>query len=125
MSNIYNFEYGIASQMEANQLLTNQDEACFEEIRKILQNHNSLDRFGLTLLDKEELPEDQIRLETNSVADRTLIMQTIPKKTFEGNTVQTSWTLDTQKAVATCQTQCAGRKGKRHNPQHAGGGSGQ
>ena len=117
MKNIYHFEYGIASQMEADQLLTEQDQACFEEIRQVLQKHNSLDRFGLALLDKEELSENQTRLETNSVVDRTLIMQVLPKSAITGNTVQTSWTLDTLKAVSACSTECR-TNNYRHNTGH-------
>lgn len=118
MKNIYNFEYGIASQMEEDQLLTNQDETCFEEIRQILQKHKSLDRFGLTLLDKEELPEDQIRLETNSIAERTLLTQTMSQKASTEKVVQTNWALNTLKTVSVCQGGCVQNNKNRHSKQH-------
>ena len=53
-STTLNFEYGIASEMESNQMLTEHDRKCFAEISKVLKKYQAQNRFGITLMDVEE-----------------------------------------------------------------------
>ena len=117
-SNILNFEYGIASEMELNQMLTEQDQRCFDEIGEILKKYQAKNRFGLTLLDTN-LP-NTIRLETNSVENRTLISEVIEKNQMTSEYVETNWNLKTETVVAGCSAYC--QKGSGHNRQHQQGG---
>ncbi|EAY27688.1 hypothetical protein [Microscilla marina] len=119
-----NFEYGIASELDTNQLLTEQDQACFDEIQQVLKKHQALDRFGVTLLDNDALPDNTIRLETNSMAERTLISRIVNKNHSKNKSVETNWTLNNSKVLAACDKSCEAPKGK-HGPHHAGGGQAQ
>ncbi|HAS43958.1 MAG TPA: hypothetical protein DCS93_26005 [Microscillaceae bacterium] len=113
------FEYGIASELNPSQILTEQDTKCFEEIRHILQKHKAQNRFGVTLLDNEELKDNQIRLETNSIEQRHLLTNIVMRESVVSNSIQTNWTLDV-KAVAACTVQCADGHDSKH--QSTGGG---
>ncbi|WP_299454791.1 hypothetical protein [uncultured Microscilla sp.] len=123
-----NFEYGIASELAPNQLLTTEDEACFVEIKQILEKHRALNRFGVTLLDNEKLPEGTTRLETNSITERTLITQIVDQATVGNDKIQTNWTLNTTKAIASCATACSPAQGSRKHggtSEHQSGGQAQ
>mgnify|MGYP001793764896 CR=1 FL=1 len=114
---LLNFEYGISSQMSTSQFITAQDQACFEEIHKVLKKHEALDRFGLTLLD-QQLDKNQIRLETNSRLDRTLLTKVTTEDQGGNYTIQTNWRLNTMKAVAECQTKCEAQTIGKHTDMH-------
>lgn len=114
-----NFEYGLTSEIEEDQLLTLQDQVCFAEIREILKKHQALNRFGIALLIDKDLPNHLIRLETNSSKERTLITHIVNNDFPRGNLVQTNWRLNTIKAVAVCSTTCM-NSNSRHSSSHTG-----
>jgi len=119
------FEYGISEEMPPEQMLTTQDQQCFEEINQILEKYKAKRRFGLTLLDPEKLTENKIRLETNSYSERTLLTRIFEKDTLTGKNVQTNWRLNTMKAVAACENACrTNYKGGKHSRNHEGGNQG-
>lgn len=101
------FEYGITSEMNTGELINNQDLACFDEIHQILKKHQALNRFGVTLLNNEKLPENLITVETNSIKDRILLTQTINKNNLSSQkSIETNWRLNTFSAVAACVSTC-------------------
>ncbi|MCW3108645.1 MAG: hypothetical protein JWQ09_3151 [Segetibacter sp.] len=82
-----------------------QDNALMADIHKVLDKHNALKRFGVTLLQEDfQISEDEILIESTDMAART---QTIkPYKLAEVQNVdaiETSWRLDTGHAVMNCK----------------------
>ncbi|OJJ15763.1 hypothetical protein BKI52_36180 [marine bacterium AO1-C] len=119
-STTLNFEYGIASEMEPNQMLTKNDYNCFEEISKILKKYQAQNRFGITLLDTEESNENAMRLETNSIEERTLFSQLVEKGTVASRYIETNWNLNIKEAVAACSEGCIENQGN-HTTNHRTG----
>ncbi len=115
-------EYGVVSETPQEQIITTKDQQCFDEIRQILQKHQAQNRFGITLINTEELLENQVRLETNSIKDRTLLSRILDKNLSSGRSVETNWSLNTMEAVATCKGTCAVNSAGGHTNEHGGGG---
>lgn len=112
-----NFEYGPTSETEEDQLLTLQDRACFEEIHEILRKHQALNRFGISLLDKDDLSKNCVRLETNSIKKRTLSAGVIENNSFLENAVETNWHLNSTETIAICNKACEQPRGlNQHDP---------
>ncbi len=60
------------------------DLACFEEIRDVLKKHNKLGRFGLTLLHKHfELQDDEMLVENTDEERRIQVIQPMKKSEVE------------------------------------------
>ncbi len=118
------FEYGVAAELDATQLLTEQDQACFDEIQQILKKHQALNRFGVTLLDDEVLPQDSIRLETNSTIERTLITRIVDNNQLKNKSIETNWTLSNSKVIAACLQSCEVSRRGKHGKDHASSGNG-
>jgi hypothetical protein len=56
------------------------DAECLEEIRVVLQRHNSLDRFGIALLHSHfQIADDELLMETTDVAEREHWVRPIKK----------------------------------------------
>ena len=56
------------------------DAECLEEIRVVLQKHNSLDRFGIALLHSHfQIADDELLMETTDVAEREHWVRRIKK----------------------------------------------
>jgi len=69
------------------------DEACLEEIRLVLQKHNCLDRFGVSLLHSHfELDDDELMLETTDLNKREHWIRPVKRSSLEefGITLQTT-----------------------------------
>ena len=69
------------------------DAECLEEIRRVLEKHNSLGRFGLVLLHSHfDLKDDEMMLETTDMEKREHWVRPV-KRSFiqeQGITVQTT-----------------------------------
>jgi hypothetical protein len=69
------------------------DAACLEEIRLVLEKHNCLDRFGLTLLHSHfELEDDEMMMETTDLEKREHWVRPVKHSYLEENgiTAQTT-----------------------------------
>ena len=88
---------------------TNEDAACFREIREVLKKYGALDRFGLFLIHKHfEIADDEEMTECTDHAGRTLTI--MPRKKAEidpAMTIATNWRFtETEEVAAACCT-CA------------------
>lgn len=105
--------------------LSGADLACLREVRKVLEKHERLERFGVMLLHKHfDLEADEILLENTNVSDR---VQTIrPVKTAalasEGEILETSWSLQAGETMMACKKACVKELG-RHTWEHVKSGS--
>jgi hypothetical protein len=73
-----------------------QDEAVIDEVRKVLENHGALDRFGLTLLHSHfDVAPDEVLVETVDAEARTLTIRPRPKAELDekADPIETSWRL--------------------------------
>jgi hypothetical protein len=70
------------------------DMACFSDIRKVLERHGKLERFGVTLLHKHfDLRPHEAFLETTDVAKRSMTVQPHIIDSSDINTIDTQWYL--------------------------------
>jgi hypothetical protein len=84
------------------------DHACINAIREILRQHEALGRFGLTLLHSHfNVTNDEVLVETVDTETRTLVTRPVKAddKTI-GNSIETSWRLDSPTGLARCETRC-------------------
>lgn len=69
---------------------------CLDAIRRVLEAHDCIERFGVTLLHNHfHLAEDEILVETSDVQNRTLVSR--PRKTRDvdfGRLLETYWRWD-------------------------------
>ena len=80
------------------------DEACFEEIKQVLTKHGRLQRFGVCLLHAHfPITGDEVLVESCDPSTRTLTTRPVNRAQF-GRTkpIETSWRLDTGEALGTC-----------------------
>lgn len=88
--------------------LSDADQSCLAEIRAVLAKYGALQRFGVTLLHEHfEITDEEILVETIDVETRTLTSR--PEKIVDlgnYNSVETSWRLDDDIAVARCTSAC-------------------
>ena len=84
--------------------ISDADQQCFEELRQVLVKRGCEKRFGLNLLHRHfSVDDDEIMLENNDPATRTLTMS--PVKKSEVPTLQarpTSWRLDSGRVEMNC-----------------------
>jgi hypothetical protein len=103
------------------------DHACMSEIRRVLEGHGKLQRFGLTLLhDHFHIGGDEVLLEACNVDTRTLTIRPVKKTALENARVlETNWRLDTMETMAACQQVCItssdGKLGSTHSGHHNSG----
>ncbi len=70
------------------------DSECLEEIRLVLQKHNALGRFGLTLLHSHfELQDDEMMLETTDVEKREHWVRSVKHSYLEENDITAQTTV--------------------------------
>lgn len=83
-----------------------QDDPCLNEIREVLDRHNALQRFGVTLLHEHfDVGEDEVLVESIDVGNRTLTLR--PMKIDAPNLgLETSWRLDDPVAQRRCEVMC-------------------
>lgn len=81
-----------------------EDEACFQEVRAVLEKHGKLQRFGLCLLHNHfDLAADEVMAETCDDANRTLTIRPVKaSQVGEGKTIETIWRMDTMQAQLCC-----------------------
>jgi alpha-tubulin suppressor-like RCC1 family protein len=81
-----------------------EDEACFEEVRKVLEKHGKLERFGLCLLHNHfHIEEGEILSEACDIESRTLTIKPVQKLNVpECGSLETIWRLDTGSAQLCC-----------------------
>ena len=83
------------------------DDAVFAEIREVLERHDALQRFGVTLLHQHfDVAESEVLLETIDVENRVLISKPATKA-GHGSSIETSWRLDTLSGARECETRCS------------------
>lgn len=98
--------------------LTSADAACLAELRAVLQKHQRLDRFGVTLLHKHfELSEDECLLETVDIDGRRLLVQPVLRSALPP-AVQTQWRLASNEPTQWCSSYCMYTKDGGHRFQH-------
>ena len=70
------------------------DADCLKEIRSVLERHNALDRFGVTLLHSHfDLAEDEMMLETTDVDKREHYVRPVKRSFFDGTGVTAQTTV--------------------------------
>lgn len=86
--------------------VSSKDDAVFAEIRDVLERHDALSCFGVTLLHQHfDLAEDEALVESVDKVNR--MMTTAPAHKDGGApTVETSWRLDSPDGMRRCETQC-------------------
>jgi hypothetical protein len=84
------------------------DEACIQAVRKVLEEHGALSRFGVVLLHEHfDIADDEIMMEFVDKESRTLT--TRPVKAAEHDeemSIQTSWRLDSRTGRQRCERYC-------------------
>ncbi len=61
------------------------DAACLEDIRRVLQKHGALERFGVTLLHSHfELEDDEMMLETTDLGKREHHVRPVKRSFVDG-----------------------------------------
>jgi hypothetical protein len=100
--------------------LSDSDGACIEEIRKVLERHGRLKRFGIMLLHKHfDVANNEVLVETCNSRMRTLTMQpAIKSDKSTRRAVETSWRLDLQDATTRCKTICLTQCSYDRNGNH-------
>ena len=102
--------------------LSDSDAACLSEIREVLDRHDALDRFGLTLLHEHfDLEHDEVLVEETDPETRTLTIRPQRESDIKADTlIQTNWRLDTVEGLVGCSQVCAytseGHKKTGHLP---------
>lgn len=82
--------------IDAVESLGPRDEAVIEQVRKVLEENDALDRFGITLLHSHfDLGDDEVLVETVDAEARTLTIRPESKAKLdaEADPVVTSWRL--------------------------------
>lgn len=88
--------------------LSSDDFVCIAEIRKVLEKHDALTRFGVALLHSHfPVAEDEILLERTDVANRVQTVQPVKKSELKGiKHSGTSWRLDSNSTLMECEHIC-------------------
>ncbi len=93
------------------------DSVCLEEIRDVLERHDRLDRFGVTLLHKHfDLGDDEILLETTDVGQREHWIRPVSQSALrdagiEARTTMVSFDKDGYRQVCVCSQDNSGHTG--------------
>jgi hypothetical protein len=88
--------------------LNDNDNACMEELKSVLNKYKALDRFGITLLHKHfEMEEDEVLLEECDEENRTLLLKPVKQSSIKSaKSIETNWRLDTLTSMARCISLC-------------------
>ena len=106
---------------------SSEDEACFLELKSVLQKHGKLSRFGICLLhDHFPVYERERLLEECNPATRILTIRPVEIDSDKfGETIETSWRLDVKSDISrptgNCIAYCKeidGPNGKTHHASH-------
>jgi hypothetical protein len=83
------------------------DRDVMEALREVLIKHNAIDRFGITLLHEHfQIGEDEILLETNHRADRSMTIR--PHKGTPEGTIETAWRFTRERSGPVGFLRCRG-----------------
>ena len=76
--------------------ISEEDEICLNEIREVLMKHNSLNRFGITLLHGHfDISDDEILVEVCDVENRKLISSPMKREEVaKAKSIETNWRFD-------------------------------
>lgn len=98
--------------------LSENDRACMEDLRRVLEKHGALSRFGIMLLHRHfALADDEALVEFVDVDTRTLTTRPVKAADWPAeNAIETNWRLDSQTSLQRCEKQCAKPYGP--NGQH-------
>lgn len=88
--------------------LSDEDRACFADLKDVLARHGALNRFGVSLLHSHfPVYEGEVLVEECDEEARTLtLMPRNRAELTEKTLLQTNWRLDTDEAVQQCQAYC-------------------
>jgi hypothetical protein len=80
------------------------DDKCFAELRTVLERHNALGRFGITLLHQHfDIGDDELLVEEVDVESRTLtIVPVLRTEVMRTRVKETNWRLDSDVAMSVC-----------------------
>jgi hypothetical protein len=99
-------QWSAVSDIDETAPLDASDAACLGEIRAVLEKHNKLKKFGLTLIHSHfPIADDEVLVEKVNKTTRTLIIKPM-KKSEAGSTVDTQWSLDAGHALLACRVKC-------------------
>jgi hypothetical protein len=101
--------------------ISDEDGACLDEIRTVLDRYGKTDRFGICLLHQHfAIGDGEILVETCVEEDRTLTLRPVNKDSLPAlSVVETVWRFDRPGASAACWKACvadgpAGSHRKKH-----------
>jgi hypothetical protein len=109
---------GVPSIAEAQPLSPN-ERACLSEVRKTLERHGRLDKFGVCLIHKPfEIQPDEALLEEVDVKNRVLTTKPVKRDAINPlRATETQWRLTNETAVVFCAFFCLVTDG-RHSDIH-------
>lgn len=94
------------------------DQACFDAVRRVLEEHGALSRFGLTLLHSHfDVAAAEVLVERVDSETRTLTIRPIDIDAA-ANAVETSWRLDDPSGQQRCETRCQPERNFQGQPYH-------
>lgn len=101
------------------EVFTDEDAACFKDIRDVLMKHNALHRFGMFLIHQHfEIADDEEMMECTDHDGRTLTIVPRKKSAIDRSvTVPTNWVFTTSEEVAIACCTCA-RNENGHQGYH-------
>jgi hypothetical protein len=80
--------------LEETTPLSQDDMACFAEMRELLRRYNKLDRFGISLLHSHfEMQQGEVLIESSDAKTRTMTLEPKIMDTTEINGIDTQWYL--------------------------------
>ncbi len=83
------------------------DEACIQDIKAVLEKHGKIDRFGLTLLHKHfDIKEGEMLVEETDESTRTQTIQPLQQSEIGGAIIETAWHLGSNSAGIGCYLNC-------------------
>jgi hypothetical protein len=100
--------------------ISENDKACLEDIKLVLEKYDYTSRFGIALLHSHfEVAPDEVMLESCDQENRTLTLQPVHKNQLdEANIITTIWRFDSDSAGLACWYNCRKNSNGVHTPQH-------
>lgn len=101
--------------------ISERDEHILAEIQSVLERHQALNRFGVTLIHRHyELNEGEIVLESTDIERRQQIVEVRSEAEVlaEGNVISTQWVFDASRNGMACKLYCDYRD-YAHQQRHA------
>lgn len=88
--------------------VSDKDQACIQAIRRVLEEHGALSRFGIVLMHEHfDIATDEVMMEFVDKANRTLTTKPVKATDHpEENSIQTVWRLDSPTGMQRCERHC-------------------